>query len=378
MERMTHKKKTGAKRLTRKRNQTNQNGGASLVTWPAVPSAMVEEWKTALEKEGLTQTLPDLFEQKTNVKAEHMELWFRILENQDELFDAALQILLKKAGVDTTGNLEQQILALDTDTLEKIRDSLLAPLLDVRKMVKFNANTDSKATKLSQIIKNKSESLISLFLFPKRLHNMFLESLAGILVSLGTDSQMLEQLTNPTLVDVAAAQYRAYVLSNIMMSTGTVQRDGYFLDYPVTDIKQGFVSNTVDTFYSDMLGEILRNKDTPFEELFRNEGDCSRYIDDWSWGILTAHIFLAYKFGSLDKILTLFDTECTTAKPRGTETRYYPEGYDDVTIRGVRFGTLLSNMSYTKLQYILHLSHKIKAGQDTGNLGASNSVTPPA
>jgi len=376
MERTTHKKKVGPRRLTRKQTQ---NGGASLVSWPAVPSTIVEDWKEAIQKEGLDPILPGLFAPKTSVKPDHLELWFRILEHQDELFDAALQIMLKKAGIDTAGALEQQILGLDQESLEQNRDSLLAPLLDVQKMVKFNKNTSSNATKLSQIITNKkSEPLLSLFLFPKRLHNMFLESLAGVLVSLHGDSQMLEQLTNPTLVDVAAAQYRAYVLSNIMMSTGTVQRDGYFLDFPVTGIKQGFVSNTVDTFYSDMLTEILAKKDAPLEALFRNEDpECPRYIDDWRWGKLTAHIFLAYKLGSLDTILSLFTTECTTQTIR-LETRYYPEGYDDVTIRGVRFGTLLSNMSPQKLQYILHLSHKIKAGHDTGNLGASNSASPPA
>ena len=328
-----------------------QKGGASLVNWPTVGEERKAAWKEALDK----TPFRDILEPKTEKKAEHLELWFRAMENQDELFDIAQQLMLKAAKLEdpTDAGLQQKIVDTDPAVLENRRTELVQFLADVESMVNFNKKAGkSNVTKLTQISRNKTEPLLTLFLFPKRLHNMFLESLASIFVTLKSDQRILSQMKNPTLTNVAAAQYRSYVLSNIMTHTGMIQRDGYYLDYPCTQTKNDFVANISDKFYTNLLVEINKNIDLPFEKLFTNEGECTHFIETWSWEVIAAHVFLAYKLDKLPQVLSVFNTECKTSKEKKDE-------YSDMTVRGVRFGNILSNMSYSKLEFILHLCQKI-------------------
>ena len=346
MERTTHKNRHPGRRVTRK-NQ-NQRGGVKLDTWPLLESR--EEWKAALGEKWAK-----LLDAKSTVNPEYLDLWFRVLEDQDELFDIALQLMMKRAGLEGT----EAILSADPEALEARRSELVAFLTDVEQMVNFNKDTGKNGvTKLIQIQTNKSEPLLSLFLFPKRLHNMFLESLANIFVALKADQSILSQITNPVLTNVAAAQYRSYVLSNIMTNTGTIQRDGYYLNYPTTKINDDLVANKTDVFYNGFLTEIMAQKDAPFDALFTSGGECTHFIADWPWEKIAAHVFLAYKMDRMDDILTLFGTDCSLQT--GLDTKYYPEDYKEVTVRGVRFGTLFSNISYLHLEFILQLCQKIR------------------
>jgi len=340
MERTTHKNKLRTRR-TRK-----QRGGVKLDTWPLLED---REWKAALGEKWAK-----LLDAKTTVNPEYLELWFRVLEDQDELFDMALQLMKKRVGLDGI----QTILQADPEAIEARRDELMPFLTDVERMVNFNKDTGKAGvTKLIQIQTNKSEPLLSLFLFPKRLHNMFLESLANIFVALKADPSILSQITNPVLTSVAAAQYRSYVLSNIMTNTGTIQRDGYYLNYPTTKINTDLVANKTDVFYNGLLTEILAQKDAPFDALFTSS-ECAHFIANWPWEKIAAHVFLAYKMDRMDDILTLFGKECSLQT--GLDKKYYPEDYMDVTVRGVRFGTLFSNISYLHLEFILQLCQKIR------------------
>ena len=355
MERNTYKLRHRPRslRVTQKR----QRGGVRLDKWPDV-GERTDEWKSALAQSVVAKDLETLFMPKDENKPEHLELWFRVLERQDDLFDVALEIMSKSVGVDDI----QKIIATGPDKIEAQREKLVAYLIDVEKMVNFNHDTGKTGiTKLNQISDNKSEPLLSLFLFPNRVHNMFIESLANIFVALKNDSQMLTHIKNPFLATVVAAQYKSYVLSNSMTTTGMIQRDGYYLDYPCTKLKNDFVANISDTFYVSMLTEIALGLDKSYNDLFSNTEGCKYYIDDWDWPKIAAHIFLAYKAGGLTDILKRFNTECSpqpTKRPQ-LQTKYYPHEYTDIVVRGVQFGTLLSNMSYMKLEFILQLSYKI-------------------
>jgi len=354
----TRRQRPRSLRVTQKR----QRGGVRLDNWPDVGDRS-DEWKSALATSVVAKDLETLFmpkDETNDTKPEHLELWFRVLERQDDLFDIALEIMTKKV-VDGSGSeFLQKIIATDPATIEEQRAKLVAYLTDVEKMVNFNHDTGKTGTtKLHQIIDNKSEPLLSLFLFPNRVHNMFIESLANIFVALKNDSQMLTHIKNPFLATVVAAQYKSYVLSNSMTTTGMIQRDGYYLDYPCTKLKNDFVANISDTFYITMLTEI--DLDLQYDELFSNKEGCTYYIDDWGWPKIAAHIFLAYKAGGLTDILKRFNTECSPqpAKRPQLQTKYYPHEYMDIVVRGVQFGTLLSNMSYMKLEFILQLCYKI-------------------
>jgi hypothetical protein len=142
-----------------------------------------------------------------------------------------------------------------------------------------------------------------------------------------------------------------------MTNTGTIQRDGYYLNYPTTKINTDLVANKTDVFYNGFLTEILAQKDAPFDALFTSS-ECAHFIADWPWEKIAAHVFLAYKMDRMDDILTLFGKDCSLQT--GLDKKYYPDEYMDVTVRGVRFGTLFSNISYLHLEFILQLCQKIR------------------
>jgi len=358
MNRTTHTLRQRSLRITQK----VQRGGVRLNNWPDLGTRM-NEWKNTLATSALATDLGKLFEPKDeaqNHKPEHLELWFRVLERQDELFDIALSIMSKKIGIDGSGS---NIIEKDSTVAETKRAELVQYLFDVEKMVSFvHDDGTNGVTKLSQISKNTLEPFLSLFLFPKRIHNMFIESLANIFVALKDDSHMLTHIQKPFLLTILAAQYRSYILSNIMTMTGMIQRDAYYLNCPSTQISNDFVANISDTFYASMLTEIALGLNTSYEDLFSNTTGCKYYIDEWKWPKLAAHIFLAYKKGSLKDILKRFNTKCTSQPSRRPrlEKKYYPDKYEDIMVRDVNFGALLSNMSYLKLEFILQLCYKIE------------------
>ena len=97
--------------------------------------------------------------------------------------------------------------------------------------------------------------------------------------------------------------------------------------------------------------------------LFRQAVDCPRSLKAVSWGYIAAHIYGLAKLGSLDELLKLFSEPCITETPiADSDRKHIPNAkYDSVVIRdGPTFGTLMSNMDDTTLQFILQLSYTIK------------------
>ena len=373
------------------RHTYKQRGGAP---WYQIPAPRAAEWAEPLRQLGITAGASD---------SDKMNEYFIALEKQDELFDVAVKLIATKLGLPANYSASDIARISDIDTPAK-RTEMLAYVDDVEQLVNLAIDRDDtdtgNLTKLQEIRSARDEPLSTLLLFPKRLNNVFIQSLANILIVLKADQSILRDAAlNPTMLYSAAVQYDSNVRGNAYLQTSRNLRDGFFMSQGKrifnTEIALvapvvGRVATRADAapnFWVKLLEALIEVNTLTEADIFKVAvAPCFFNLLYATWAKITAHVFLAYKFNKIDNILQFFKETCIgTGATEGDATRTHipNKALDKVMVRGSTFETLLSNMDDTTLQYILHLAYTVRKNeatvlQELGVASSQGSAAPAA
>ena len=346
---------TRRNRLSGRRHTKKQRGGANFYT---IPATRIDDWREAISDSGIFTSMSTLFEDREGMSGREEDImnhYMNILERQDELFGSAVDIIRKKFNITSTDDIIARAAEIDGRQTE-----FLPYLDDVESLLNFSSSNG--ATKLQQI---RSESLSTLLLFPARLQNVFIQSLAQICTGLLKDADILTKLTSSNAQQILAEQYKAYTHSTAYQMTARDLRDGFFLNQDVNDF-----NTTVDKFWTDFVAELIKIRDiTNIGDIFVGSSEnCQQNLHVASWGYIVANIYGLAKLGNLKGLLQLFSTPCadTALLPSANVDRLHIPNvkYDAIKIRGgPTFAALMSNMDDTTLQFILQLTYTIEKAQ---------------
>jgi hypothetical protein len=385
---MLRPRKTRSVRKHSQRRTRKQRGGAN---WYRIPEERATIWRTYMTENAptLKERLPLLFDisgdnrlTSDNLSAV-MEEYMRIIEYQDELFAAAIEIIKRQLD---KSNAAPADLIEASPTIDGRKTDLMAYMDDVEALINFNVDTkvndELGKTKLQSIRSTDAETLTTLLLYPKRVENVFIQALAEIFVFLKQTPSILDQsATSESIMKIAIAQNQSDIYANAYVLTARPLRDGFFLN-------QGEIEFTTETstekFWIPLFQALVDGRNKTEEELriFKKGGDpCPSNLkgEGVTWASIAADVFFAYKFDKIDNILEYFKVKCGDEQlPPDVQRRenqfiadqpYYPipeSSYDNVDVRGSTLDILLSNMDDSTLQFLLHLTYTIKHSSSTG------------
>lgn len=356
-----------------RRHTKKQKGGAPFYR---IPAERIEAWRSAISDSKLFDSMSSLFEDRESMTGRETDILnhhINILERQDELFSAAMDIIREKLNIVSTDDIIARAAEIDGR-----REELIVYIDDVESLINFSIDgtidRELGATKLQQI-RSEAESLSTLLLFPTRLQNIFIQSLAQICYGLLKDDAILTKIESPNAQKILAEQYKAYTHSTAYQLTSRDLRDGFFLNQGVEEFKKN-----IDIFWTDFVAELVKvHSFTNVGEVFSTEEECPQNLHAVSWGYIAANVYGLAKLGNLEALLQLFTEPCPTTEPLTAERPHIPDAkYDNIKIRGgPTFAALMSNMDDSTLQFILQLSYtiqKLRAEEPPSSQGTEESV----
>lgn len=366
----------------RRRTAKVQRGGAA---WANINNKDI--WKTILLGKLIDIPLT-LDNNKTRSDPENivraMGEWLECIEKQDEIFEALLnyftQTLLNipKGKPWTSIDITRNISTIN-DPAQKNR--LNEYINDVERMVNFNivktSSQDKLAyTKLEDIKNQPSESLASLLIFPKRLSNIFINSLANLFITLNLDNTILQQINDSKgalqddSVKLIAEQFESNIRGNAFLQTARALRDGFYLGQTKGDFGDVLYNRgNAPTFLQELISHLYNYRNIQAGQIFMelDANDNPEPLKEYTWARLAAHIFFVYKhFGKEKNILDFFREKLGNTSLSSAERSYTPNPeYDNVLVRGVTtFNILQSWMNVEQLQFMLHLFYTIGKNED--------------
>ena len=374
------------------------------MNWYKIPDERAAIWRAYMNKvPAVKAKFKFLFDDagdkriRSNDATGVMEEYLRIIENQDDLFAAAVEIIKEQCG---QGGAAPEALIAAATTIDPRKTEMMAFIDDVESLINFSVDTlesdELGKTKLQYIRGDANETLTTLLLYPARLQNLFIQMLAQILVFLKQNPVQLDQAANPSILPIAVAQNQSDVYANAYVLTARPLRDGYYLNQGDINFTE---ESSIETFWKPLFKLLTENRTKTESELniFANAD-----ITQKTWAEITADLFFAYKYNKIGNILTYFKTRRSGANslPPDTQRRnkvlaqaapqppdgpdyqmYHPipeSAYDNTPVRETTLDILLSNMSDTTLQYILHLITAIKKADPSAEQASSQGSAAPA
>jgi len=366
----------GGQRSSHRKTVKAQRGGALFHT---IDPTRLPDWREHLERLGLPLHASGAIVPPGDMVEEH----FRILEKQDELLNAALQIIIAKLGEDIGHPIDtEDVIITQADAINRNR-GLQEYIHDVEKLVNFVKDVVNFRpphpvggyTKLQDIDYGiQNNEFFMLLLYQKRLTNIFIDSLANIFITLKHSPDLQRQLAIPYGPEIAAVEWGGNVNANAYSQTARPLRDGFYLNQGRDNFQDELTNNN---FWEVMAIEINRllSRGAPVTSLFITDpaaapAACRRNLGRATWGFIAAHIFMAYKLDvgktsdPPNNILVLFADRCTTTPPLGPDgghdrTNTPNQAYDDLRIRGTTYANICSYMDDPVLQFMLHLYYTI-------------------
>ena len=294
--------------------------------------------------------------------------YFAGIEHQDELFDIVAEILTETYGT--------QDIIQDSEDINKYKAEAMKYIDDVRQFILFKYPPESavnpfeeaakpELTKL-EIIKGRTETLSELLIFPKRLTNVFIQSLANIFILFKNNRDILTQIKTPGLMSIAVSEYTANLYSNVWHLTAHEFRDGFFLDQGEDDFKA-----TMGTFWKELFDNLAN-----IEEL--GTKDIELIKDTTTWAHIAAYVFkwyLTYQFDDVkdhkESLLTYFKSiakqdptrTITGTNTEGMRAALPPANCDEFKMFGTTIKELMTFMDSTTLEFILHLAYTIRKNE---------------
>lgn len=317
-------------------------------------------------------------------KKARLQNYLTILSRQDDLFTYALEamtlhlsrlIYAEKNGAVVTIKLgDYESMKGYISFINSKKDIMMSYLEDVEKLVNFQV--EGGDTKINQI---KQEPLASLLLFPWRVNNVFVQSLAKILVGLKRNDETLTAIRaeadvgvvtrsqKDDLHDLLSSQWESFAMSQAYSLTAKELRDGFFLNQGIQDFKDTL---RTETFWKSLAGKIGT---IPTISACKDLKGSTTYVD------IVSGLYGLYKNGSLtqESILTLY-SGCQVGSDMSelADTVLPPKALwaADITTDGVTLNKLLSFMDDTTLQFMLQLAYTIQTIENpTKQADAANS-----
>jgi hypothetical protein len=221
-----------------------------------------------------------------------------VIEYQDELFDLALQIAAENTEVKLD---KKQDLILNAGVNNKKKTEVINYILDVAKLVLSVESLPTEKSKIT-IFTDENDTLTRMFIFPARLRNIFIESLANILKTLNTFKEIIEKMTDEDSISILANYFEANLGSNMSLQTSLIfPRDGFFLGQPtaglptstrkLSDFFKGLINHLKEFMKNESLPEVKELSDTTTKKPL--------------WEKITALVYVYYEKKELEKLLTI-------------------------------------------------------------------------
>jgi len=329
-------------------------------------------WADVLEDEDLQFLRMDYGTPAATDAEKQMRLnnYLTIISRQDDLFTYALEamalhlsaLIQKEKGV--TVNIavgDYNSMKGYAAFINSKKDIMIPYLEDVERLVNFRVGTED--TKLNQI---KREPLTTLLLFPWRVNNVFVQSIAKILVGLKQNDSTLaairtEQDVGPItrgqkqeLHDLLASQWESFVMSQAYSLTAKELRDGFYLGQGIQDFKNDLQD---ETFWKSMSEKIGTIPAIPA---------CKDLKSPATWVDIVCGVYGLYKNGTLTpkSILELYSgCDVNTPEVSALADMELPnKALWDIALTnsGATLNKLLSFMDDSTLQLLLHLAYTIQ------------------
>jgi len=296
-----------------------------------------------------------------------VDTYFAGIEHQDELFDIVAEILTETYGTED--------IIQDSEDINKYKAEAMNYIDDVRQFILFKYPPESavnpfdeakpNSTKL-ELIKGRTETLSELLIFPKRLTNVFVQSLANIFILLKNNRDILTQIKTPGLMSIAVSEYTANLYSNVWHLTAHEFRDGFFLDQGEDDFKE-----TMGTFWKELFDNLANIEKLGIK-------DIELIKETTTWAHIAAYVFkwyLTYQFDDVkdhkESLLMYFKSiakpdptrTITGTNTEGMRAALPPANCDDVKMFGTTIKELMTLMDSTTLEFILHLAYTIRKNE---------------
>ena len=329
-------------------------------------------WADVLEDEDLQFLRVDYGTPAASDEDKQIRLnnYLTIVSRQDDLFTYALEamVLHLSALIQKEKGVTVNIAVGDYNSMKGYaafinskKDIMIPYLEDVERLVNFQIGTED--TKIKQI---KQEPLTTLLLFPWRVNNVFVQSLAKILVGLKQNDIILANIRaeqdvgvvtrgqKQELHDLLASQWESFVMSQAYSLTAKELRDGYYLGQGIQDFKDDLQN---ETFWKSMAEKIGTIPAIP---------TCKDLKSPATWVDIVCGVYGLYKNGTLTpkSILELYSgCDVNTPEVSVLADMELPNKslWDTaITSSGVTLNKLLSFMDDSTLQLLLHLAYTIQ------------------
>jgi hypothetical protein len=305
-------------------------------------------------------------------KAADLETYFTAIERQDEIFDIVVDKLKE---LYNATQVEDIINGATQRNNENLEEAILY-IKDIEQFLLFKKDY-SKSSGVSKLdtIYNPAlkETLSELLYFPKRLNNIFIQSLANVLILFKNDPDS-KDLNDVGKRAIAVANYKSNMYANVYLLTGHSFRDGFYLDQDMDDFNK-----IMETFWDKLFTSISSDKDTTE---FINDGDSDNYayIADEVFRWFTTYKrkegqdhkpdlikYMMGKFAVLDPAVMNDDDK------KAQRVSLPPDSYDAVEIYGTQIGTILKKMDNTTLEFIIHLAYTLLKNEEATSKAISGT-----
>jgi len=353
------------RRQSRKtRKQMKQRGGAAL---PAGFDDDIRAVATTLNTLNLLPVVPPLSDDQ-----QKFDVWVHAIENQDALFANAIRELRNdtlKIGDNNDSLFDDPVAAIKTgfpalqNKITKIKAVLLVGEASSRiNPVRTAVGVAQTCRDKIMCIAKEPNDMLSLLLFPDRMRNLFVYSVADAIHHSDTP------IVKPELQRLQTDQLYGTMMANAWYLTGQALMDSTWIGgKPLITQSPSFLPLFWRSFVEDTEKNRSLTADSP--ELFQNvtlascAAPCIKAPQTQDelpayWGRLASRIGIWWRTGQGATPATLwakFSELSQNQKPVDTTTKLGVPPWPDVKIYGTPLGNILQHMDVEQLHFVLHL-----------------------
>ena len=348
------------------RKQMKQRGGAAL---PGSFDDDIRAVATTLTTLNLLPAVPPLSDDQQKI-----DVWVQAIENQDALFANAIRELRNdtlKIGDNNDSLFADPTTAIETgfpalqNKITKIKAVLLVGEAPSR------INPVRSALRVAQPCRDKimciakePKDMLSLLLFPDRMRNLFVYSVADAILHSDTP------IVKPELQRLQTDQLYGTMMANAWYLTGQALMDSTWIGgEPITTQTQS--PSFLPLFWRSFVEDTEKNRSLTADSpaLFQNvtmaacAAPCIKSPQKPEelpayWGRLASRIGIWWRTGQGATPATLwanFSELSPNQKPVDTKTKWGVPPWPDVKIYGTPLGNILQHMDVEQLHFVLHL-----------------------
>jgi hypothetical protein len=239
-QRIRHRARTDARHTLRAQVGGVRGSGES---WYYVADPVrAEKWITNLRKaatileDPVYAQLADVIDKKDwgTPTPELLDLYLHIVERQDTLFSIAIGIINKlldvsPAAPDYADTVITKLRTKGADTEKAYKEYIydVYNLIMCGSYPDLDRTTNPQVQFVTKLEGLQKETLSSILLWPARVKNILIDSIADILISLKANPSILDSAGS--IKELFNDQYNAYIMTNAIEATSKGLRDGFYL-----------------------------------------------------------------------------------------------------------------------------------------------------